>query len=509
MRLDELFSGLIDLPATRTQTEITGITTDPRLCQPGFLYVAAECETVDSTRYGVRLNGRDFVDIALKNGAHAILSTPDLAIPPEYRANTAYIAHSTPLVIFGPLAARFYGAVHPKVVALVTGTNGKTSTVNFCKDLWTLNNLPACSVGNLGGVCSDGTIVWDRDPTLSVPETVTLHKMLNRLACRGIDHVALEATSHALFDNRLDGVPVNIAAFSNLTRDHLDFHGTMEEYFRVKMTLFRNVLPPGSHAVLNADDPWFAQARQICTSCNHNIISYGWQGDELRLISLDQQPEGQQLDLEIFGKRHVCQLNLFGQFQAINVLCSLSIVLASGVPVERALAAVPRLTAIEGRLSLVAVAPSGGKVIVDYAHSPDAIRAALEGCRTFTRGSVSIVFGCNGERDEGKRSQMGEMAARLADKVIITDGHPRTEDPACIRAAVKTGAPDATEIADRAKAIEYGIRSLGPEDTLLIAGMGHENFQTIGTVRTPYSDSQTAKRIVAGLSQAASNELQV
>lgn len=485
--------------STMLQVDITGITTDPNLCRPGFLYVAAECETVDSTRYGVRLDGRDFIDTAVANGAAAVLTTPDAGSKVGAAKSVISLSHSAPLSIMGELCSRFFGAPKPEHIALVTGTNGKTSTVNFSRALWTRAGFGACSIGNLGGVCSDGSLVWDRDPTLSVPETVTLHRILHELALRGINHVAMEATSHALFDYRLNGVPATIGAFTNLTRDHLDFHQTMEEYFRVKMLLFKEVLAPGSFAVLNADAEWFAPALAICKERQHKIISFGFKGSEVKLLNLEKTATGQTLTLEIYGTRYETKLNLFGLFQASNALCSLSIALASGIAAEDAVALLSTLGEVEGRLNTVAFTPAGGRAIVDYAHTPDGIRAALEACRTFTPGKLVVVFGCNGERDHGKREEMGAIAARLADQVIVTDGHPRSEDPASIRRDVMVGAPQAMEVDDRKRAIEIALQMIKEGDTVLIAGLGHENFRTIGEEHVPYSDTETTKALASAM----------
>lgn len=493
------FSAIDFAKLETAKIDVTGITTDPELCQQNYLYVAEESETVDSTRYGVRLDGRHYINRALENGATVVLSTPETKLPDGSKA--LLLHHPIPLSILGPICSAFYGEPKPKNIALITGTNGKTSTVNFCKMLWSAAGLESCSVGNLGGVLTDGTLIWDRDPTLSVPETVTLHTMLNMLALRHINHVAFEATSHAIFDYRLHGVAANIGAFTNLTRDHLDFHSTMDEYFRVKMMLFNNILEPGSHAILNADAEWFAPALAICRARNHKIITYGAQGEDVRLVKSVPQPLGQRLTLSIFGKTYECNLNLFGEFQASNALCALSIVIASGVDVETAVANMEKLSEVEGRLNLVATSATGGKVIVDYAHSPDAIRAALEACRSFTTGKLTIVFGCNGERDLGKRKDMGAVAQALADNVIVTDGHPRSEDPATIRRDVLEGAPKAREIAGRSEAIAEAISNLGNGDTVLIAGLGHENFQSIGGKNLPYSDRETAQKIAASLTR--------
>lgn len=500
MNLQTLFAGLSGVNFKSLDTDgiaITSITTDPALCKPGALYLAAECETVDSNRLGVRLDGRQLIPQALARGAAAVLlDNPDF-VPAD--AACTIIQHDEPLSIMGILCSRLAGPPYPEQVALVTGTNGKTSTVTFCRLLWAASGRPACSVGNLGGVVSDGRMIWDRDPVLSVPDTVKLHDMLHQCATTGVQYVAMEATSHALFDHRLTGVKATIGAFTNLTRDHLDFHGTMDEYFRVKMTMFTSVLPKGSTAVLNADSPWFEAARKIAGDNGHRVIDFGKNGSALRIVKSTPLADGQLLDLLIFGESYQCKFHLFGEFQVSNLLCSLAIVLASGLPVADTVKLVESIEPVEGRLELVAETTGGGKVIVDYAHSPDGIRAALEACRTFTIANLIIVFGCNGERDSGKRYEMGEIAAKLADRVIVTDGHPRSEDPANIRRDVLSGAPNAVEIASREEAIATAIECLQAGDTLLIAGLGHEKFRTIGDVRVPYSDAQTAKRLVANL----------
>lgn len=491
--------GIQNVPASLGDLDITGVTADPNLCRPGFLYLAAESETVDSTRFGTRLDGREFIEAALNRGALAVVTTPEVSLPAKFEGKVALVKHDTPLLLLGYISSRFFGEPRPQHVALITGTNGKTSTVNFCRMLWTAAGLKSCSVGNLGGVCSDGTLVWDRDPTLSVPETVYLHRMLHEIAARGFDYVAMETTSHALFDYRLHGVQSKIGAFTNLTRDHLDFHHNMEEYFRVKMTLFTEVLPPGSFAILCADGDWYERAHKICEERGHRVISYGWKGADIQLKQTQRNEHGQLLTLDVMGRRCETQLRLMGDFQVSNVLCSLGVMIASGTPAEEAVKLIGFLEPVEGRLNTVATTPTGGRVVVDYAHSPDAIRAALEACRSFTDGKLVIVFGANGERDPGKRGQMGEMASNHADVVIITDGQPRTEEPSGIRKQVLEGAPNAKEIADRASAIEYGIKLLGRDDTLLIAGMGHETHQVIGEKRIPFSDSEVARKIVGTL----------
>ena len=508
MRLGYILDGISGLSAIASageSTEIAGITCDPNLCRPDFLYLAAESETVDSTRYGVRLDGRLYIDAAVQNGATVVLSTPGVTIPRDVRNKFLLLTHAQPLSILGKICAQFYGE-RPKQIALVTGTNGKTSTVNFARMLWSGTGRKSCSVGNLGGVCSDGTVLWDRDPTLSVPETVFMHDMLRKLARRGFNHVAMEATSHALFDYRLHGLSASIAAFTNLTRDHLDFHQTMEEYFRVKMLLFKEVLPRGSFAVLNADSPWFESANEICKDRKHEVLSFGKAGAAIKLMGRASNKHGQQLDLKILGERFESQLNLHGEFQTSNALCALGIVIASGVSAKEAVEQLGLLQGVEGRLNTVAFTPAGGRVIVDYAHTPDGIRAALEACRSITDGKLFVVFGCNGERDEGKRGEMGELAIKLADRVIVTDAHPRTEDPERIRRQILDAAEGAREVPNRVSAIDVAIRELGPHDTVLIAGLGHEKFRTVGTVRVPYSDTETVLMLLKELKRELGRE---
>ncbi len=488
--------------------EIDDLTTDPNLCRGGFLYVAAECETVDSSRYGFRLDGHDFIETAVKNGASAILAKTGTEKSPIFsmgKKMPPLVTAQEPLKIFGYLCARLFNK-QPANIALVTGTNGKTSTVNFARMLWSAAGLASCSIGNLGGVLSDGRIIWQRDPTLSVPETVELHKMLKTLSDLNVHYLAMEATSHALYDYRLNGVKASTGAFTNLTRDHLDFHKSMEEYFRVKMMMFQEVIPENGNAILNADADYFSQAYEICRKRGQNIISYGRQGKEVRLIESKQDLGGHELSLEIFGKKYKSRLNLRGEFQLSNALCALSIVLASGIDPEFSSGTLEQLKEVEGRLNLVDRTQSGASVIVDYAHSPDGLEAALKACRSFCAGRLLLVFGCNGERDPGKRAEMGEIASELADIAIVTDGHPRSEDPAKIRKDVIAGAKDAIEVAGRAKAIEFAIGLLKENDILLIAGLGHENFQTIGSERIKHSDREVVLKALALQKRMKENE---
>jgi UDP-N-acetylmuramoyl-L-alanyl-D-glutamate--2,6-diaminopimelate ligase len=506
-RLGDLIQDIAQIPPDLAVLEITGVTCDPALCRPGFLYLAAESECVDSANLGLRLDGRDpaFIARAVANGAAIILTDREHELEIDIKP-ARLVRVDEPLRYLGPIAARHYQNRRPPHVALVTGTNGKTSTVNFARMLWTACGRKACSVGNLGGVVDDGTLVWDRDPTLSVPETVTLHAMMSRLVDLKVEAVALEATSHALFDHRLDGLPAGIGAFTNLTHDHLDFHGTMDEYFRVKMTLFDSVLPRGSQAVLNADSPYFEAARDICKKAGHIVRDFGRAASFLRLERSVPTARGQDLSVKIMDgasapRTYDISLALYGYFQVENVLCALAIVLASGVEADLAVRAVETLRPVEGRLNLVATTGNGARVIIDYAHTPDGLRAALEACRSILTdapdgqkpGRLHVVFGANGERDSAKRSVMGEEARRLADVIVVTDGHTRHEDGAAIRRQVMQGCPEALEIADRREAIEHAVRGLAANDLLLIAGLGHEDFLSTSSGRIPWSDADIAR----------------
>lgn len=471
--------------------DILDISTSPDLCAPGTLYLAAECETVDTSRYGTRMDGRLFIDKAIEAGACAVLTDSSIK---RADCSVPVIYYENPLSIEGLLCSRLFSAPKPANLALVTGTNGKTSVVNFCRMLWHACGLQACSVGNLGGVLTDGSFVWRRDVALSVPETVFMHKMLNDLAAKGIQHVAMEATSHALFENRLDYCQGNIGAFTNLTRDHLDFHGTMEEYFRVKMTLFTEVLPRGSHAVINADSDHGYRVIEICRESGHEVLSFGRSGEFVKLLSNRKEGDGQILDLQVAGSSYSVLFKLFGEFQINNALCALAIAIASGVPVEDAVEALSSIDEVEGRLNTIASTEGGGRVVVDYAHTPDGLRAALTACKVFTRGQVIVVFGCNGDRDVGKRPEMGAIAVELADRVFVTDGHPRSEEPDKIRRDIMDGAPGAFEIAGREQAIEAAVKSMQPGDTLLIAGFGHQKFQYVRGEKRPFSEADIVNR---------------
>ncbi|MFA6304060.1 MAG: UDP-N-acetylmuramoyl-L-alanyl-D-glutamate--2,6-diaminopimelate ligase [Legionella sp.] len=475
--------------------EINGIQVDPNLCQPGFLYVADESETVDSKRMGFRLDGRDFISLAIQNGAKCILTTPEVHVS----ENVLVIRHKQPLKILGMLYGRFLAGLYPNMIALITGTDGKTSTANFCSMIWAMLGKPSCSIGTLGAQCSDGSMIWSPNENITVPDTLSMHDILQCLPSKGVNHVAAEATSHALYDYRLSGIPASIGAFTNVTQEHLDFHKNMETYFQVKMRLFDEVLESGSYAVLNADSDWFERAYQICKNKKHHIISFGLKGKELRLKQVIKNASGQELILEIESKTYSTQLNLPGLFQAYNALTSLGIIISSGVAVEQALACIPQLKEVEGRLNTVGFTPSGGRVVIDFAHTPNAIKAALKACRNFTKNKLYVLFGPEINVNQAKSKAMGKEASTYADIVIVSDSYTNIPNPALARSYILSEIPNALEISDRPKAIAQVCHMLTKGDTLLIADRIDQTIFATALGNSAYSDSLCVRSIICGM----------
>jgi UDP-N-acetylmuramoyl-L-alanyl-D-glutamate--2,6-diaminopimelate ligase len=473
-----------DLPGFET-IEITGITADSHAVQPGFLFAALP---------GGKVSGVDFIPEAAKRGAAGVIA------PPGTRGKTdlPVIEDPLPRRLFAQMAAAFYGA-QPETVVAVTGTSGKSSTVSFARQLWTTLGLSAASLGTLGIESAPIT----RYGTLTTADPVELHADLAALAKAGVTRAAMEASSHGLDQYRLDGVRVSAAGFTGFGRDHLDYHPTTEAYFAAKLRLFTEVLQPGCAAVLNADIPKFDRLRAAAEGTGHPVLSYGRQGRDLKILDRTPTPTGQDVRLSLFGTEFAIDFPLAGGFQLMNALCALGLVIASEsgdltkVGPAPFAAGLTKLTGVRGRLERVATLANGASIYVDYAHKPDALIAVLEALRPHTSGRLIVAFGCGGDRDPGKRPIMGEIAIRLADRVIVTDDNPRTEDPALIRAAVMAGAPGAVEIGDRAEAIAAGIRELKAGDILVVAGKGHEQGQIVGKTVRPFDDAEVVRAAVA------------
>ncbi len=457
---------------------VTGLTADSRAVKPGYLFAALKGETAD---------GRQFIPQAVQAGASVILT--DAAPADDAPGDARLVLDTNPRRRLAELAAAFYGR-QPTWIALVTGTNGKTSTVEFARQIWAAQGLAAASIGTLGLTLPHGR----EGGSLTTPDPVSLARLMAQLASNGIEHAAVEASSHGLAQERLSGIAATIGAFTSFSRDHLDYHKDERAYLDAKLRLFRDRLPAGSAAVIYADGKFSAEAVRVAKARGLDLWSYGRKGDRLRLLDRRAMDGGQALSLRIEGESYEVDLPLVGDFQAENAIAALGIALASGVEAEAAVAALAGLTTVDGRLQLAGRHASGAAVYVDYAHTPGALQAALHALRPTTTGRLLVVFGAGGDRDHGKRPEMGRAAAQWADACIVTDDNPRSEDPAAIRAEIMTGCPDAVEIGSRAEAIEWVIGQLGAGDTLLIAGKGHEQGQTIAGEVHPFDDVAHARK---------------
>jgi UDP-N-acetylmuramoyl-L-alanyl-D-glutamate--2,6-diaminopimelate ligase len=487
MRFTEIMRGLID-PAPEAWSraaaiDVRGITADSRHVADGFLFAALP---------GARTDGRQFIADAVARGAAIVLAPEGTAwpagVPPR-----PMICDPEPRRRLAQIAARLAGS-QPATVVAVTGTNGKTSTADFLRQLWTLAGHKAASLGTLG-LNAPG---FDAGPGLTTPDPVALSATLRRLAQAGVQRAAMEASSHGLDQFRLDGVRLTAAAFTNLTRDHLDYHGSMDAYRRAKLRLFAELLPEGAPAVFSTtlDDDSRTRLSDIARRRRLALQSVGEGGDTIHLIRATPRPDGQVLAIQYAGSEREVMLRLPGRFQADNALVAAALAAATGVP--GVLDLLPHLVGVRGRMELAATLPNGATVYVDYAHTPDALERLLTALRPHTKGRLHVVFGAGGDRDAGKRPLMGAAAARLADRAIVTDDNPRTESAAAIRAAVLAGCPGGLETGDRAEAIAAGMAALGSGDVLVVAGKGHEQGQTIGTETIPFDDVATV-RTIAGL----------
>ncbi len=464
-----------------------GITADSRAVRPGWLFAALP---------GVRVDGRNFIPDALAAGASHILALPGTSLPADSTATL--IIDEQPRRRLALLARQLYPR-QPAMVVAVTGTQGKSSTVHFLRQIWAAAGLSAAALGTMGLT----TATRHTDGALTTPDPVELHRLLTALADDGITHLAMEASSHGLDQYRLDGVALKAGAFLNLTRDHLDYHPDMEAYFQAKAGLFDRLLPQGATAVINADDGYADRLVALARAHGQQVLSFGNQGSDLRLIELAALPHGQQMTIEVQGQTYSFVLPLVGPFQASNSLAALGLAMASGVAPTTAIAALAGLHGVRGRMELVSRLPNGASIYVDYAHKPGALDSVLQALRVGCAGRLHVVFGCGGDRDVGKRPQMGEIAAALADRVIVTDDNPRTENAASVRAQILAACPAATEIGDRGQAIETAIAGLAAGDVLVIAGKGHEDYQIIGTSKIHFDDAEQVREVVAKMARGA------
>ncbi len=472
------------------EARVTGLSIDSRAVMPGHLFAALP---------GTRVHGAEFIGTALAQGATAILTDSEgvrIAAHELEGKEAAVVVAENPHEALAFTAALWFGP-QPEVAVAVTGTNGKTSVASFTRQIWQEMGLRAVNVGTTG-VEGD----WQSPLHHTTPDPITLHRALAGAAKAGVDHVAMEASSHGLDQRRLDGVQLVAAGFTNFSQDHLDYHETLDAYFDAKAGLFARVLPEDGVAVINIDDPRGVDMAAIARARGQDVITVGRDAADLQLSAQRFDATGQEMRLIWNGRPRQERLNLIGGFQAENVLVAAGLVIAAGADPDDVFDMLPMLNTVRGRMQLAARRGNGGSVFVDFAHTPDAVAAACKALRPHVMGRLVAIIGAGGDRDRGKRPLMGQAAAAHADMVIVTDDNPRSEDPAEIRAAVMQGTLDGAcviEVADRAEAILRGVDALGPGDALLICGKGHETGQIVGDTIYPFDDAEQASVAVAAL----------
>ena len=469
---------LRDIADVDSDSEVTGFAIDHRKVARGSVFGAFK---------GSLFNGEDFIAAAIDRGAVAVVARPEAPVE-----RVPHLADPEPRRLFAELAGRFY-APYPDTIVAVTGTNGKTSTVEMTRQIWRMLGHRSASIGTLGVTTADDQVKTG----LTTPDIVTFLSNMAGLNRMGMSHVAYEASSHGLDQHRAEGVPLAAAAFTNFSRDHLDYHGTMEDYFEAKMRLFENLLPAGKPAVVWTDDPKSEEVIERAQLAGHQVLTVGRTGKTIRLVNQSPTPLGQALLLEYEERSIKLSLPLIGAYQAANVLVAAGLAMATGSGFDRVFSAMQRVAPVRGRLERAVISRAGVPVYIDYAHTPDALDAAIAALRPHVDGRLITVFGAGGDRDQGKRPQMGEVATRLSDVVIVTDDNPRSEDPAKIRADIMAGASGATEVAGRREAIAEAIRTAKAGDIILVAGKGHETGQIVGDRVLPFDDALVARECAA------------
>lgn len=472
MKLSDLSVADTRTPDDALDVDVQSITADSRAVRPGALFVALS---------GAKSNGAAFAADAAAKGAVAVLASNDAVLPD---LPVPVLRSDEPRRALALMAARFFGR-QPAVAVAVTGTSGKTSVAEFTRQIFAGCGLQAASVGTIGVVKPDGGVYG----SLTTPDPVTLHETLADLAQSGVTHLAFEASSHGLDQHRLDGVELTAGGFTNLGRDHLDYHPDMESYLNAKMRLFRDLLQPGQRAVINADDTYTIAVQDAAKERGLEIMTVGERGEALQLTDVRVEGFAQRLTVRHAGGSQIIKLPLLGTYQASNALIAAGLAIAAGQETEPVLGQLAALKGVKGRLDIVGEA-RGGMAVVDYAHKPEALAAVLDALRPFATGRLICVFGCGGDRDRGKRPIMGQIAESKADIVIVTDDNPRSEDAASIRSEILAAAPSAQEIGDRAEAISSAVQLLGKGDVVVVAGKGHETGQIVGDTVLPFSDHE-------------------
>ena len=469
---------LRDIADVDSDSEVTGFAIDHRKVVDGSVFGAFK---------GAVFNGEDFIGDAVDRGAVAVVARPEATAD-----RVPLLSDPAPRKLFAELAAKFY-APYPETVVAVTGTNGKTSTVEMTRQIWRMSGHRSASIGTLGVTTSDDQVKTG----LTTPDIVTFLHNVAGLERMGMTHLAYEASSHGLDQHRAEGVPLAAAAFTNFSRDHLDYHETMDAYFEAKMRLFEELLEPGRPSVIWADDAKSGEVIERSKRRGHQVMTVGRNGETIRLIEQTPTLLGQALKLEHEGKPYRLALPLIGAYQASNVLTAAGLVLATGGNWDETFSAMQRVAPVRGRLERAVISRAGVPVYIDYAHTPDALEAAIAALRPHVEGRLITVFGAGGDRDQGKRPEMGKVATRMSDVVIVTDDNPRSEDPAHIRSAIMAGAPGASEVPGRREAIAEAIRIARDGDIVLVAGKGHETGQIIGDKVLPFDDALVARECAA------------
>ncbi|CAN1722726.1 UDP-N-acetylmuramoyl-L-alanyl-D-glutamate--2, 6-diaminopimelate ligase [Hyphomicrobium sp. 1Nfss2.1] len=478
MLLSSLIGADAIAPAGAGNVEVAGLTSDSRTVRPGFVFAAIA---------GSKADGARFIADAVGKGAVAILAGQDAEATEA--GDVPVVRAVEPRRALALMASRFYGLQQPETTVAVTGTSGKTSVADFTRQIYAALGHKAASLGTIGVVKPDGAVYG----SLTTPDPVSLHKTLAELAAEGITHLAFEASSHGLDQHRLDGVRIKAAAFTNLGRDHLDYHPTVEDYLAAKLRLFTDLLPEDGTAVVNTDAEGGDRAVAAAEDAGRRVFTVGRKGEGLKLERLVREGFAQRMSVAHEGRVFDVRLPLLGDYQAANALVAAGLAIATGEVAGHVLPALQGLKGVKGRLEIVGEA-RGGMAVVDYAHKPEALAAVLDALRPFATGKLICVMGCGGDRDKGKRPIMGSIAVEKSDVVIVTDDNPRTEKPEAIRAEILIAAPGAQEIGDRAEAIARGVAMLGAGDVLVVAGKGHETGQIVGDRILPFSDHDEVRK---------------
>jgi len=476
LRLTDLFPGAI-IPELENK-QVKGLSADSRDIKEGYVFAALS---------GVVAEGATYIKDAVANGAVAIVI--DNSFDPIDCPVHCYQSEN-PRLALAKIASKYYARTPENIVA-VTGTNGKTSVAHFIRLIWQSLGLNAASLGTLGIVSSKNISPL----SYTTPDPVLLHKSLSDMALNGVTHAVIEASSHGLDQFRLDAVKVKVAGFTNLSRDHLDYHTTFETYLNAKLGLINRVVERDGCVVLNADSDAYTDFNKAAQDRNLRVLSYGYAGQDIKLISVKSHHAGQAVEISVGEKKYAIDLPLVGEFQVLNILCAIGMVMSSGIEADNVIKALDGIENVPGRLEKVADLTSGASVYVDFAHTPDALETVLNSLRPHTSAHIHVVIGCGGDRDKGKRPIMGEIAGRLADSVYVTDDNPRTENAASIRKQVIEGCSRALEIGDRRNAIQAAMKAAKTGDVVLVAGKGHESGQIVGSKVIPFNDNAVVKEI--------------